>query len=67
MEPLSAATVTAPALEMQALGIVADEQIVALFFIRDVDRIRCGRAAHMRLAAVMEIGPLRLGRRRQGR
>ena len=54
VEPLAAATVTAPAFEMQALRVVADEQIVALGLIADG---RIGVAAlHMGLAAGMKIG-----------
>ncbi len=55
MEPLAAAPVAAPALEMQALRIVPDEQIVALRFIADICRIMRRRPRDMGLAAAMEI------------
>ena len=64
VEPLAAAAVTAPALEMQALGVVADEEIVALIFIRDVDGIMGRGAAHMGLAAGVEIRLVPRHRRR---
>ena len=41
---------------MQALGIVADEEIIALLLVRDVDGVMCGGPTHMGLATGMEIG-----------
>ena len=55
MEPFAAAAVAAPALEMQALRIVPDEQIIALRLIADIRRIMRRGPADMGLAAAMEI------------
>ncbi len=61
MKPLAAAAVAAPALEVEAFGVVADEEIVALIFIRDVDGIMRRGAADMRLARGVEIRFVTLG------
>ena len=55
MEPLAAAPIAAPALEMQSARIVPEEQIVALRRIRDGVGIAGGGARDMGLAAVVEI------------
>jgi hypothetical protein len=55
MKPLAAATVTAPPLKMQSLGVMPDKQVIALLIVRYIRSIMRGRPSHMGLATRMKI------------